>query len=84
MAKKRTKQVQEMVDMLNEYLKYNKVIDPYNEVKAGLTWLLLGTNLYYGYNYFYDKEIDGKVYQCHAGTCDKEKLKELNAYIQLY
>lgn len=73
-----------MVNALNDYLKYNKVIDEYNSVKEGLVWLLLATNLYYGYNYFYDKEIDGKVYQCLVGTADKEKLKELNAYIQLY
>lgn len=82
--KKRTKQVQEMVNMVNDYLKYNRIIDEYDRQKEGLVWLLIGTNLYYGYNYFYDKEIDGKVCQCHAGTSNKEKLKELNAYIQLY
>ena len=84
MAKKRAKQVQEIINTLNGYLKYNKVIDEYDNVKEGLTWLLLATNLYYGYNYFYDKEVNGKMYQCLANTTDKEKLKKLKAYIQLY
>ena len=89
MVAKRTKQVDKMVEYVNNILRNNRVIDEYDSDFFLMQGLLLETNTYQGFNYFYDFEYtdvvgNKTIIQRLAGTSDKEKLKELDGYIQLY
>lgn len=86
---KRTKQVDKMVEYVNNILRNNRVIDEYDSDFFLMQGLLLETNTYQGFNYFYDFEYtdvvgNKTIIQRLAGTADEEKLKELDGYIQLY
>ena len=87
--KKRTKQVQKLVDELNIVMKDNLIIDEYQELFSSVVWLLLRIECYAGYNYFYEEDYTdtiGNVTKIErlAGTSEADKLQELNAYVQLY
>lgn len=82
---KRSKQLQTVVDKVNEYLRNNHIKDEGNEVFSVVQWALLDTETYRGFNHFKEIEItdlDGntqKLSVC-AGTDDPEKFD----YLQLY
>lgn len=87
--KRRTKQVEIMVDKVNQILKNNRVIDETDSDFGLMQFLLLDQRIYGGFNWFYESEytdvLGNKVkVQRLAGTSDRDKLKELDAYIQLY
>lgn len=86
---KRTKQVQVMVDYVNNMFERNKVISEYDNDFMLMQSLLLTAKCYKGYNWYYYREytdIMGEVtlIPTHTGTSDEEELKKLDAYIQLY
>lgn len=87
--KKRTKQVETMVERVNSMLKANRVRDEYHPDFSCLQWLLCEIGCYQGYNYFKDveyKDVTGNVTTITilAGTADDAQLKEVDAYLQLY
>lgn len=87
--KKRTKQVETMVDIFNKYLKANKVIDIRDAAFSVFTHSLLELDIYRGFNYYYEKDYtdimgNKSKIEVLCGTGDEEKLKEMGGYIQVY
>lgn len=72
---RRTKQVQVMVDSVNEYLKRNKIKDQYNDVAMVMMHSLIQANCYGGFNWFRTNEQGMQVL-----SGGEEKAE----YIQLY
>ena len=65
---KRTKQLQTVVNNVNDYLRTNKIKDEKDPAFHMLVWSLLQTDTYKGFNYFRDKEIDGETVSVLAGS----------------
>ena len=87
--KKRTKQVEKMVVIFNNYLKANKVIDMSDAAFSVFTHSLLELGIYKGFNYYYEKDYtdimgNKSKIEVLCGTGDEEKLKEMGGYIQVY
>ena len=78
---KRTKQLQHVVDKVNEYLRNNHIKDEGDPAFMIVGWALLDTHTYQGFNMYKDKTLaDGTVISVLAGTADPEKFD----YLQLY
>lgn len=65
---RRTKQMQNMIDMVNTYLRRNGIKDEGNDLFLVVTHNLLQQGLYRGFNYYKDKEIGGDIYPVLAGS----------------
>lgn len=76
---KRTKQLQTVVDETNKYLRNNRIKDEADSAFNMVTWSLLQTKTYHGFNYYKDKTLaDGTVISVLAGS-DKDF-----DYLQIY
>jgi hypothetical protein len=81
MKRKRTKQLQEMVDYVNKYLKDGYIKDEDDAYFWVMCDLLVKTHTYLGYNFFVHKECsDGQIRLLLAGSCDKNKYDCLQIY----
>lgn len=74
MAKKMTKQTKEMVNAVNDYLRYRHVKDTSDHMFSDMCWLLLQADCYYGYNYF---TLEGTL----SGG-DNEEFDHLEIYVR--
>lgn len=84
---RRTKQVEQMVEEVNLILRKNKVRDEFDERFWLFSHLLLTTNCYKGYNWYYDSlytDVVGitSVVPRLCGTSDKDALEKFDAYLQ--
>lgn len=76
--RKRTKQVEELVNRANNTLKFKRVKDPYNDsLFMFLSDFLLGKRMYQGYN-FYKIDENDKLHL--AGTSDPNKYDCIQFY----
>lgn len=75
---KRSKQLQAVVDLTNEFLRNNKIKDEGNDAFNICQLALLRTNTYHGFNYFKDMEIGGEMLSVLAGSSTNFE------YLQLY
>ena len=75
--RKRTKQVEEMINNANEILRINKVTDAFNDnLFIFMINFLTDKRMYQGYNYY--KEQDGRLYL--AGTSNPNKCDCIQFY----
>lgn len=88
--KKRTKQVQLMVDEVNRGLKRRKVVEQ-NKDENFLFFsnLLLKADCYQGFNWVHEytfKDASGneKTIEKLCGTSDPEKVRQMNGYVKFY
>ena len=77
---KRSKQLQNMINQVNDYLRSNRVKEEGNDVFLIITHNLLQQGLYQGFNYFKDAKIGDMVIPVLAGTSDPDKFE----YLQIY
>ena len=76
--RKRTKQVEELVNRANNILKFERVKDPYNDsLFMFLSDFLLDKRMYQGYN-FYKIDENGKFHL--AGSSDPDKYDCIQFY----
>lgn len=76
--RKRTKQVEELVNRANNILKFERVKDPYNDsLFMFLSDFLLDKRMYQGYN-FYKIDENDRLYL--AGSCNPEKYDCIQFY----
>lgn len=85
----RTKQVEKMVEEVNEILKNNHEIDEFSAICHIFSHLLIRTKCYRGFNWFYDvpyTDVTGTtaIISRLCGTSDPNQLKAMHAYIQYY
>lgn len=66
---KRTKQLQTVIDTTNAYLRNNRIKDEADPAFHMVTWSLLQTKTYKGFNYYKDKQIGDEVIPVLAGSC---------------
>lgn len=65
---KRTKQLQQVVDTTNYYLRRNGIKDESDPAFHIVMCSLLQTKTYHGFNYFKDKQIGDEVIPVLAGS----------------
>ena len=76
--RKRTKQVEELVERANNIFKFERVKDPYNNsLFMFLSDFLLDKRMYQGYN-FYKIDDNGKLYL--AGSAKPEEYDCIQLY----
>lgn len=83
---KRTKQVQKMVDRMNEFLKNNHITDDKQWDFTMFIDLLIQADAYSGYNLVYDDcTLDNGIrIQKLASTSDRRNPELKNCYLYLY
>lgn len=87
---RRTKQVQVMVDEMNEILKRRKVVEQDKDEDFVLfSDLLIKAGCYKGFNWMYEysyTDVAGKTTMVEhlCGTGDPVKVREMNGYVQFY
>lgn len=77
---KRPKYVQEFISEVNEFLYRTKEKDEYCPLFMFATQYLLKKKMYKGYNFYKDKEFEGKTFRVLAGSADKDKYE----YLQIW
>jgi hypothetical protein len=77
---KRSKQLQMMVDLTNEFLRNNHIKDEGNDAFTICQLALLRTKTYHGFNMFKEKQIGDEMILVLAGTSDTEKFDCLQLY----
>ena len=75
---KRAKQLQQVVDITNNYLRNNGIKDESDPAFLIVMHSLLQTNTYHGFNYFKDKQIGTVTVPVLAGSSTDFD------YLQLY
>ena len=65
---KRTKQMQNFINQVNDYLRKNRIKNEGNDVFLITTHNLLQQNLYKGFNYYKDKKIGDVTLPILAGS----------------
>ena len=78
--KKRTKQVEEMVNSVNKYLRVNKLKDENDHLFSWLCMYLLDKKMYKGYNFYVEKKFQSVSLPILAGSADKGKYDFLQIY----
>ena len=76
----RSKQLQTMVDITNEFLRNNHIKDEGNDAFWLCQYTLLKTKTYHGFNYYRSAVIGGQEVSVLAGTSEPDKFD----YLQLY
>lgn len=79
--KKRAKQVDKMVESMNNYLRVNRIISSTDTACLLMTGMLLNADAYNGFNWFYCTK-DG--IKSLVGSGDEEVIKSKDGYIQFY
>lgn len=88
--KKRTKQVEKMVEVANKVLKEQRIIDEYySDMFQVMQYLLLKTDTYAGYNWFFEEEytdVVGKTTRIQklVGSSNHIDIRNKNGYVQFY
>lgn len=65
--KRRPKSVEDMLEQVNEYLRFHKIKEEYNDLFAFMCDYLLQKNMYRGFNFYYTANYNGVDYPVLAG-----------------
>lgn len=78
---KRTKQVDKMVESVNDYLRGNRIISNCDTVFLVVSGALLDADTYRGFNWFY---FDEQGVKRLVGSGDEEVVSSKDGFIQFY